>query len=92
MALSSASLQITVKVFSHLHILTVQCAGHVNAAHELGAIQTLLVTDSLFRINNVAERQKYASLVEEVEGGGGTAVVFSGVHPVDTSPCCWSPF
>ena len=28
--------------------------GHVRAAHELGAIQTLLITDSLFRVNDVA--------------------------------------
>ena len=27
--------------------------GHVQAAHELGAIQTLLITDTLFRVNNV---------------------------------------
>ena len=29
--------------------------GHVFAAHELGAIQTLLLSDSLFRINDVAK-------------------------------------
>ena len=29
--------------------------GHVQAAHELGAIQTLLITDTLFRVNNVAQ-------------------------------------
>ncbi len=27
--------------------------GHVRAAYELGAIQTLLITDSLFRVNDV---------------------------------------
>lgn len=29
--------------------------GHVRAAHELGAIQTLLISDTLFRVNNVAK-------------------------------------
>lgn len=29
--------------------------GHVQAAHELGAVQTLLITDTLFRVNNVAQ-------------------------------------
>ncbi len=60
-------------------ILCLFAAGHVTAAHELGAIQTLLVTDSLFRVNNIAERAKYARLVEEVQANGGDAVVFSGM-------------
>ena len=29
--------------------------GHVQAAHELGAVQTLLITDTLFRVNNVLQ-------------------------------------
>ncbi len=29
--------------------------GHVQAAHELGAVQTLLITDTLFRVNNVVQ-------------------------------------
>lgn len=54
--------------------------GHVQAAHELGAVQTLLITDTLFRVNNVAQRQKYAALVEQVQEAGGEAIVFSGMH------------
>ena len=54
------------------------CAGHVHAAHELGAIQTLLITDTLFRVNDVMARLKYSTLVEEVESGGGAVFVFSG--------------
>lgn len=38
--------------------------GHVFAAAEVGAIQTLLISDSLFRVNNVAKRRKYVGLVE----------------------------
>lgn len=38
--------------------------GHVAAAAELGAIQTLLITDSVFRVNNVTKRRKVTSLVE----------------------------
>lgn len=68
-----------------LHILCAH-AGHVHAAHELGAIQTLLITDSLFRINNVLQRQKCATLVEEVESGGGEVFVFSGVHVLTRRP------
>ncbi len=29
--------------------------GPVQAAHELGAVQTLLITDTLFRVNNVVQ-------------------------------------
>ena len=54
--------------------------GHVFAAHELGAIQTLLISDSLFRTNDVSKRAKYAALVDEVEAGGGKSFVFSAAH------------
>lgn len=54
--------------------------GHVRAAHELGAIQTLLVSDSLFRTSDPMVRRRYAALVQEVEDGGGKAFVFSGAH------------
>ncbi len=52
--------------------------AHVLAAHELGAVQTLLLTDTLLRVNDVALRRRYAKLVEEVGAGGGQAIVFSG--------------
>lgn len=54
--------------------------GHVRAAHELGAIALLLISDSLFRTADPVMRTKYAALVEEVESGGGKALVFSGAH------------
>ncbi len=52
--------------------------AHVLAAHKLGAVQTLLLTDTLLRVNDVALRQRYAKLVEEVGAGGGQVIVFSG--------------
>ena len=61
-------------------------AGHVVAAHELGAIQTLLITDSLFRINDVKQRTKYAALVEEVTKNGGYTVIFSGTQRGSSQP------
>lgn len=54
--------------------------GHVFAAAELGAIQTLLLADSLFRINNVAMRARYVALVDGVEQAGGEVLVFSSMH------------
>ena len=38
--------------------------GHVLAAHRASAIQSLLITDRVFRTTNVAKRQRYAKLVK----------------------------
>lgn len=54
--------------------------GHVLAAADLGAVQTLMISDRLFRVNDVAKRRKYAALVEGVEAAGGEALVFSSAH------------
>ncbi|KAL0382722.1 UNVERIFIED_CONTAM: protein PELOTA 1 [Sesamum calycinum] len=58
------------------------CYGpkHVEVAHEQMAIQTLLITDELFRSSDVATRQKYVNLVDSVKASGGTAHVFSSMH------------
>lgn len=54
--------------------------GHVFAAAELGAIQTLLISDSLFRINDVEKRRRYVALVDGIVEAGGQALVFSSMH------------
>jgi protein pelota len=54
--------------------------SHVFVAAENGAIQTLLITDELFRAVHVATRQKYVDLVESVEKDGGEVAVFSTQH------------
>lgn len=58
------------------------CYGpkHVEVAHERMAIQTLLITDSLFRNADVKTRRKYVKLVESVKDSGGAAHVFSSMH------------
>ncbi|WOL17941.1 protein PELOTA 1 isoform X3 [Canna indica] len=58
------------------------CYGpkHVEVAHERLAIQTLLITDNLFRNSDVATRQKYVKLVESVKDIGGTVHIFSSMH------------
>lgn len=40
-----------------------------------GAIQVLLISDSLFRINHIEKRRKYAELIEGVREAGGEALV-----------------
>nr|XP_029121786.1 protein PELOTA 1 isoform X1 [Elaeis guineensis] len=58
------------------------CYGpkHVEVAHERMAIQTLLITDSLFKNSDVSTRQKYIKLVESVKDSGGTVHIFSSMH------------
>eukprot|EP00890_Picochlorum_soloecismus_P006742 jgi/Picsp_1/893/NSC_04379-R1_protein pelota homolog len=74
------------KLADFMHMLASDSArafygpGHVFAAHELGAIQTLLLADSLFRTADPVRRTKYSNLVEEVRNGGGEAFIFSGAH------------
>lgn len=58
------------------------CYGpkHVEVAHERMAVQTLLITDSLFKNSDISTRQKYVKLVESVKDSGGTVHIFSSMH------------
>jgi len=44
------------------------------------AIDTLLVTDELFRSQDIQVRRKYVDLVESVRENGGQVRVFSSLH------------
>ncbi len=54
--------------------------SHVFYASEMGAIETLLVTDVLFRSADIPTRKKFVALVESVKSAGADVVVFSGQH------------
>jgi len=54
--------------------------NHVKRANDEKAIETLLVTDDLFRNADLATRQRYVSLVESVRENGGDVHVFSSLH------------
>ncbi|KAI3417121.1 uncharacterized protein J3R85_014747 [Psidium guajava] len=58
------------------------CYGpkHVDVAHDRMAVQTLLITDDLFRNADVETRQKYVNLVNSVKDSGGTVHIFSSMH------------
>ncbi|RYR38774.1 hypothetical protein Ahy_A09g043953 isoform B [Arachis hypogaea] len=58
------------------------CYGvkHVEVANERLAVQTLLITDDLFRNSDIARRQKFVELVNSVKDSGGTVHVFSSLH------------
>jgi protein pelota len=53
---------------------------HVAKADEQLAIDSLLVTDELFRASDVATRKRYVGLVESVRANGGQVYVFSSMH------------
>ena len=53
---------------------------HVKSAQDSLAIESLLVTDQLFRNSNVKLRKKYVQLVESVRDAGGDVYVFSSMH------------
>jgi protein pelota len=54
--------------------------AHVAKAHEQLAIDSLLVTDQLFRSSTVKTRKLYVQLVESVRENGGKVYIFSSMH------------
>lgn len=44
------------------------------------AVETLLVTDELFRSADLKKRQQYVSLVEKVKDNGGDVRILSSMH------------
>ncbi|EGC36573.1 hypothetical protein DICPUDRAFT_87353 [Dictyostelium purpureum] len=53
---------------------------HVKKANEKLAVETLLVTDELFRGKDVKTRKKYVDLVQSVKENKGEVKLFSGLH------------
>jgi len=53
---------------------------HVEVAFENGAIDTLLISDSLFRSNDIGVRKKYSEMVDRVKQNGGKVYIFSSMH------------
>ncbi|KAG5448157.1 Protein pelota [Clonorchis sinensis] len=53
---------------------------HVKAASDALAIDTLLVSDALFRSRDLEERRRYVSLVDTVKEDQGTVRIFSSLH------------
>jgi protein pelota len=54
--------------------------SHVCKANERDAIETLLVSDSLFRSIHLSQRRRYVRLVESVRKKGGQVLIFSTQH------------
>lgn len=54
--------------------------NHVEKACEAQAIETLLISDDLFRCQDVQQRKRYVSLVDTVRELGGDVKIFSSMH------------
>ncbi|XP_020616693.1 protein pelota homolog isoform X1 [Orbicella faveolata] len=54
--------------------------AHIERANEAMAVETLLVTDELFRSTDLPTRKRYVKLVENVKDNGGDVRVFSSLH------------
>lgn len=52
----------------------------VERANEVNAIETLLVTDELFRSADLPTRQRYVALVDSVKDNAGIVRIFSSLH------------
>jgi protein pelota len=52
----------------------------VRRANDAGAIQTLMVSDSLFKSNDIQTRSKYVNFVDEVKATGAEIVIFSNAN------------
>jgi protein pelota len=49
-------------------------------AVNMGAVKNLLLTDTLFRSDNINERKHYIELSETVKNTGGVVTIFSSLH------------
>ncbi|XP_022093296.1 protein pelota homolog [Acanthaster planci] len=52
----------------------------VETANAATAIETLLISDKLFRSQDIAQRQRYVALVESARENGGDVKIFSSLH------------
>ncbi|XP_012152382.1 pelota mRNA surveillance and ribosome rescue factor [Megachile rotundata] len=53
---------------------------HIQKANEAQAIETLLISDKLFRCQDVLTRKEYVEIVENVKDSGGDVKIFSSLH------------
>ncbi|XP_066144405.1 protein pelota isoform X1 [Euwallacea fornicatus] len=53
---------------------------HIEKANEAQAIETLLISDKLFRCDDVKLRKEYVRLVDSARDSGGDVKIFSSMH------------
>ncbi|XP_041094692.1 protein pelota homolog [Polyodon spathula] len=68
------------KLLQHEPDRAVYGVSHVERANEAMAIDVLLISDNLFRHEDIATRSRYVKLVDSVKDNGGTVRIFSSLH------------
>ncbi|XP_022819561.1 protein pelota [Spodoptera litura] len=53
---------------------------HIERANEALAIETLMISDKLFRCQDIQQRKEYVALVDAVRENGGEVRIFSSMH------------
>ena len=59
---------------------TIDRVKHVQAAVDAFAVETLLISDALFRSRDLSERKKFVDIVDSVKENMGTVRIFSSLH------------
>ncbi|KAL7749338.1 Translation factor pelota [Sorochytrium milnesiophthora] len=54
--------------------------AHVQVAIDRGAVETLMISDNLFRSADVPKRKRFIELVSAVRGQGGKVLIYSSLH------------
>ena len=70
------------------------CYGYksVEFALKEHAVETLLISDKLFRAKNVVTRKQYVRMVEDAENNGIKNLIFSSMNPAGESNIIFIPF
>ncbi|XP_058877485.1 protein pelota homolog [Acipenser ruthenus] len=68
------------KLLQHEPDRAVYGVAHVERANEAMAIDVLLISDNLFRHEDIATRSRYVKLVDSVKDNGGSVRIFSSLH------------
>ncbi|XP_061712476.1 protein pelota [Cydia pomonella] len=53
---------------------------HIERANEAQAIEVLMISDKLFRCQDIQKRKEYVALVDSVRDNGGDVRIFSSMH------------
>jgi protein pelota len=74
------SLETFYKLLQHEPLKACYGEKHVLLALEAQAIECLMISDKLFRAQDVSQRRKFVRIVDEVKEFGGDVKIFSSMH------------
>lgn len=74
------------------YLMNFDSVKHVEKAVEAYAVETLLISDALFRSHDLEERMKYVRMVDSVRENMGTVRIFSSLHISGERTLFWPTF